>query len=65
MKQILSRLFNHEVLSREEAETLMKNITQNKYNEAQIASLLTVFQMRGAPGTLWEKVWTPRHIFLE
>lgn len=47
MKQILSRLFNHEVLSREEAETLMKNITQNKYNEAQIASLLTVFQMRG------------------
>ena len=47
MKQILSRLFNHEELTSEEAETLLLNITQGRYNDTQIASLLTVFQMRG------------------
>ena len=47
MKEILKRLFNHEELTREEACTLMKNITGEKYNNTQIASLLTVFQMRG------------------
>lgn len=47
MKEILKRLFNHEELTREEACSLMKNITGEKYNNTQIASLLTVFQMRG------------------
>ena len=47
MKAILSRLFNHEELSQNEAEDLLLNITENRYNESQIASLLTVFQMRG------------------
>lgn len=47
MKAILSRLFNHEELSQKEAEDLLINITENRYNESQIASLLTVFQMRG------------------
>ena len=47
MKEILIRLFAHEELSHEEARELMKGITQGKYNETQIASLLTVFQMRG------------------
>lgn len=47
MKSILSRLFNHEELSQDEAKDLLINITENKYNESQIASLLTVFQMRG------------------
>ena len=47
MKQILSRLFNHEELTSEEARTLLLNITTGRYNETQIASLLTVFQMRG------------------
>ena len=47
MKQILKRLFNHEILSREEACTLLLNITKETYNDTQIAALLAVFQMRG------------------
>ena len=47
MKAILTRLFAHEELSHEEARTLMQGITQGKYNDTQVASLLTVFQMRG------------------
>ena len=47
MKETLKRLFNHEELSRTEAFSLMKNITDGIYNNTQIASLLTVFQMRG------------------
>ena len=47
MKAILSRLFNHEELTSEEAKTLLLNITQGQYNDTQIAALLTVFQMRG------------------
>ncbi|MBQ8442162.1 MAG: anthranilate phosphoribosyltransferase [Bacteroides sp.] len=47
MKAILSRLFNHEELTSEEAKTLLLNITQGRYNDTQIAALLTVFQMRG------------------
>lgn len=48
MKAILSRLFNHEELTREEAKDLLLNITKGIYNDSQIAALLTVFQMRGA-----------------
>lgn len=48
MKQILSRLFAHDTLSREEAYDLMTGITHGQYPKAQIAALLTVFQMRGA-----------------
>lgn len=47
MKKLLKRLFNHEELSREEACQLLQDITAGRYNEIQIASLLTVFQMRG------------------
>lgn len=47
MKEILKRLFNHEELTREEACGLLQNITKGCYNDIQIASLLTVFQMRG------------------
>lgn len=47
MKQLLYRLFAHEELNREEAKHLMLHITQGKYNETQVAALLTVFQMRG------------------
>lgn len=47
MKQILSRLFNHEELTSEEAKTLLLGIVGGAYNDTQIASLLTVFQMRG------------------
>lgn len=47
MKQLLSRLFAHEELTRNEAKELMLHITEGRYNDAQVASLLTVFQMRG------------------
>lgn len=47
MKKILNRLFNHEVLTSQEACDLMKGITRGEYNDTQIAALLTVFQMRG------------------
>lgn len=47
MKQILIRLFNHEILTREEACRLLQDITHGRYNDTQIAALLTVFQMRG------------------
>ncbi len=46
MKKILSRLFCHETLTTDEAHDLLAGITQGKYNDTQIASLLTVFQMR-------------------
>lgn len=46
MKQILQRLFNHEELSMDEAQELMQRITTGMYNDAQLASLLTVYQMR-------------------
>ncbi len=46
MKQILYRLFEHQYLGREEAREILQNITNGKYNDAQIASLITVFLMR-------------------
>lgn len=47
MKEILLRLFAHEKLSSSEACSLMLGVTNGDYNDAQLASLLTVFQMRG------------------
>ncbi|MDR3269811.1 MAG: anthranilate phosphoribosyltransferase [Tannerella sp.] len=46
MKQILYRLFEHRYLDRSEAQTLLQNIATGRYNESQIASLITVFLMR-------------------
>lgn len=46
MKQILYQLFEHQYLRREEAREILQNITSGKYNDAQIASLITVFLMR-------------------
>ncbi|MGL4852661.1 MAG: anthranilate phosphoribosyltransferase [Phocaeicola sp.] len=47
MKETLTRLFQHEELTCSEAKALLLNITHGAYNDAQIAALLTVFQMRG------------------
>lgn len=47
MKEILLRLFAHEELSSSEACSLMLDVTNGDYDDAQLASLLTVFQMRG------------------
>ena len=46
MKQILYKLFEHRYLWRTEARDILQNIVQGKYNDAQIASLITVFLMR-------------------
>lgn len=46
MKNILNRLINHEILSKEEAKTILVNISNGSYNPSQIASLLTVYMMR-------------------
>ena len=46
MKQILYKLFVHQYLGRDEARTILQNIAQGKYNDVQVASLITVFLMR-------------------
>ena len=46
MKNILNRLINHEILSKEEAKNVLVNISNGCYNPSQIASFLTVYMMR-------------------
>lgn len=46
MKNILYKLFEHQYLSREEAKEVLQNISLGKYNDSQVASLMTVFMMR-------------------
>lgn len=46
MKHILYKLFEHQYLGRDEARNILQNIAQGKYNDVQIASLITVFLMR-------------------
>ena len=46
MKQLLSRLINHETISKEEARNVLVNISNGQYNQSQIASFLTVYMMR-------------------
>lgn len=46
MKPIIQRLINHETLSKEEAKTVLVNISNGQYNPSQIASFLTVYMMR-------------------
>lgn len=46
MKDILYKLFEHQYLGREEACRILREIAAGVYNEAQIASLITVFLMR-------------------
>ncbi len=46
MKEILNRLINHDQLSKEEARSILVNISEGKYDTHQIASFLTVYMMR-------------------
>jgi anthranilate phosphoribosyltransferase len=46
MKNILNRLINHEILSKEEAKNVLVNISSGNYNPSQISAFLTVFMMR-------------------
>lgn len=46
MKTILNRLFEHETLSRDEARDILLSISRGAHNHIQIASFVTVFNMR-------------------
>lgn len=46
MKQILSRLFEHQNLAQDEARALLHKIAAGEFNDTQIGALITVFQMR-------------------
>ena len=47
MNEILNRMLNHEVLSREEMKQILVGITHSDYPTEQITALLTALQMRG------------------
>lgn len=47
MKDTLTRLLNHEVLSREEMRQILLSITREEIPNEQITALLTCLQMRG------------------
>ncbi len=46
MKAILNHLYNHNSLSKAEAKEVLKDIAQGKYNLSQVASFLTIYNMR-------------------
>ena len=46
MRQLLYRLFEHQYLGKEEARNILQDIARGCYDDAQIASLITVFLMR-------------------
>jgi anthranilate phosphoribosyltransferase len=46
MKALLNKLYNHERLSKSEAKQILKDIATEKYNDAHLASFMTVFMMR-------------------
>ncbi|CAL2108770.1 Anthranilate phosphoribosyltransferase [Tenacibaculum sp. 190524A02b] len=46
MKEILNELYQHKRLSKEQAKQMLIEIAEEKYNEAHLASFLTVFMIR-------------------
>lgn len=46
MKQILTYLYEHKTLTKDEAKTVLTNIAKGKYNDSQIASFISVYLMR-------------------
>ncbi|CAM1372167.1 anthranilate phosphoribosyltransferase [Tenacibaculum xiamenense] len=46
MKETLEKLYQHKRLTKLEAKEMLINIANEKYNEAHLASFLTVFMMR-------------------
>ena len=47
MKEILEKILNHEVLTREEMKRILIGITHGEYANEQITALLSCLQMRG------------------
>ena len=46
MKNILNRLIRHETLSKDEAKSVLTNMSEGAYNASQMASFMTVYMMR-------------------
>ncbi len=46
MKAILEKLISHQTLSYQEAKEALLNIADQQYNEVQLASFVTIYQMR-------------------
>ena len=46
MKNILNRLIQHEILTKEEAKDVLVNVSSGSYNPSQIAAFMTVYMMR-------------------
>jgi len=46
MKQILNSLFEHQALTRDEAQEVMRKMAEGQYNESQIAAFISVYLMR-------------------
>ena len=46
MRDILNKLYNHERLSKAEAKQILIDIAASTYNDAHLASFMTVFMMR-------------------
>ena len=46
MKNILNRLINHELLTKDEAKNVLVNISNGQYNSTEIAAFLTIYMMR-------------------
>ena len=46
MIAVLEKLFSHEVLSQEEAKQVLLGITDGAFNEVQVASFVTAYQLR-------------------
>jgi anthranilate phosphoribosyltransferase len=46
MKEILTLLFEHQTLSKEQAKSVLRDLTAGKFNESEMASFLTVFCIR-------------------
>ncbi|TAL66467.1 MAG: anthranilate phosphoribosyltransferase [Bacteroidetes bacterium] len=46
MREILNHLFGHKTLNRQEADTVLTNISKGSYSESEIAAFITVYLMR-------------------
>ena len=46
MKDILNRLINNQILSREESKEVLTGLATGQYNNSQVASFLTIYLMR-------------------
>jgi len=46
MKKVLQKLFEHKVLTRDEAKDIMLNIAKGIYNEVELTTFITVYLMR-------------------